>query len=493
MDGSDIGRDAAGSGTLLLGIDIGTTAVKVAVFTADGQPLAEHSTPYPISRPRPGWAEQDAWDWWRGCVDGMRAVLSAVPAGSVRAIGLTSQVNTHMFTDDQLQPLGPAIVWQDQRCADIAAELDARFTAEDKVRIWGSPITLDASFVGARAQWFATANPSAWAKTRWVLGPKDFVAAQLTGRVATDLLSGVRVAGPQGYLPDAVGLVDGLAGRLPEILEPETRLGRADSADVVVGTMDAYSAVFGSHATEPGRGMVSCGTSLVVAGASEQAHPAPGIVTFPLRHGYYVHAGPTQAGGDAVRWWSRVAGLRIEDVFDSAAAGTPGVIFTPHLSGERAPLWDADIRASFLGMSSATTTADLSLAVLQGVAMSGRHVLGGVEIACGRSVPSVTFSGGGARSALWAQIHADVLERPVESLRVRDSAVLGAALLGAVGIGIYPDIESAAAATVHVARTFVPSEQADRLRPLYGMYRSSHSALAALHADLAAWRRSDHS
>ncbi|KZM73407.1 xylulokinase [Nocardia terpenica] len=480
----------AATDDLMLGIDVGTTAVKVVAFTVGGRPVAAHTTPYPIDRRRPGWAEQDPLDWWNGCTAGMRAVLSTVPARSMRAIGLTSQVNTHVFTDDSLRPLAPAIVWQDQRCAEIAGELDARFTDEDKIRIWGSPVTLDASFVGARAAWFARTHPSLWARTRWVLGPKDFVAAKLTGRVATDLLAAVRVAGPNGYLPEAVALVDGLADRLPEILEPETLLGRVDGTEVAVGTMDAYSAVFGTRTTEPGRGMICCGTSLVVAGAAESAHPAGGIVSFPPRRGLHVHAGPTQAGGDAVRWWSQVSGLSLAEVFESAAEGSPGVVFTPYLSGERAPLWDADVRASFLGLSSATSTADLSLAVLRGVAMSGRHVLEAVETACGYPLPRMTFSGGGARSPLWAQIHADILERPVERLRVHDSAALGAALLGAVGAGIYPDIESAAAATVEVEQTHLPAPDADRLRPLYEIYRSAYSALHDLHTSLAAWRRS---
>ncbi|MFI6214522.1 FGGY-family carbohydrate kinase [Nocardia brasiliensis] len=476
-------------GALLLGIDIGTTAVKVVAFTAAGAQVAAHTTPYPISRPKPGWAEQDPMDWWRGCVDGMRAVLSAVPAGTVRAIGLASQVNTHVCVDDRLTPLAPAIIWQDQRCAEIAREFDARFDDADKVRIWGSAITLDASFVGARAHWFARTDPDLWARTRWVLGPKDFVAAKLTGRVATDLLAAVRVAGPDGYLAEAVALVDGLEERLPEILAPEATVGRVDGAGVAVGTMDAYSAVFGTRTTEPGRGMISCGTSLVVAGASAQARQAGGIVTFPPRSGLYVHAGPTQAGGDAVRWWSQVSGLSTAEVFESAAAGAPGVLFTPYLAGERAPLWDAEVRASFLGMSSATTTADMSLAVLHGVAMSARHVLESVETACGFEIPSVTFSGGGARSALWGQIHADVLERPVERLRVHDSAALGAALLGAVGAGIYPDVTAAARAAVAVDRSFAPAAPVGRLRGLYESYRSVHAALRDLHSELALWHR----
>jgi xylulokinase len=482
-----------GDSGLMLGIDVGTTAVKVAAFTMDGRPVRTQTTGYPISRPRPGWAEQDPLDWWRGCVTGIRDVLSGLSPGAVRSVGIVSQVNTHVFVDERLSPLSPAIIWQDQRCAEIARELDARFTTEDKIRIWGAPITLDASFVSARAAWFAREEPSNWARARWVLSPKDFVAARLTGRVATDLLSGVRVARAAGYIPEAVELVDGLAGKLPEIMVPEARLGHVTdpelgSAEVAVGTMDAFGAVFGTRTTEPGRGMVSCGTSLVVAGASNESLPAPGIVTFPPRDGLFVHAGPTQAAGDAVRWWSQVTGLTIEDVFASAADGAPGVIFTPYLMGERAPLWDSEVRGSFFGLSSATSQADMSRAVLNGVAMSGRHVLGVVERACGFPLPTLTFTGGGSRSDLWAQIHADVLNRPVQRLRAPDGAVLGAALLGAVSAGGYPDIETAAAATVAVDRVFAPSADADRLESLYDAYRISYTALTDLHAHLSSWR-----
>ncbi|MGW4485812.1 xylulokinase [Amycolatopsis sp. NPDC004368] len=466
---------------VVLGIDIGTTAVKVAAFGADGRPHATNSVAYPISRPKPGWAEQDPEGWWRATVTAINAVLGQLPEAKIQAAGIVSQVNTHLLADANLNPLTPAVIWQDQRCADIARELDARFTPEDKQRIWGGPVALDASFVGARAAWFARHEPAKWAGARWILSPKDFIGARLTGRVATDKLSGVRIASARGYLPEAVALVDGLGERLPELLEPEKPLGPAqhlDGAPVVVGTMDAFGAVFGTRTTEPGRGMISCGTSLVVAGASRRGGAQKGIVTFPPRGDLHVHAGPTQAAGEAVRWWAQASGQTVPEVFETAAGGEAGIVFTPYLQGERAPLWDADVRGSFLGLTSSATRADLSRAVLTGVAFSARHVLEQVEQACGFRLPALTFSGGGARSDLWTQLHADVLGRPIERLRVHDSAALGAALLGAVGAGLQPDVETAAAATVVVERVFEP--QADLTR-LYEAYRASYEGLAKVH------------
>ncbi|MFF1821567.1 FGGY-family carbohydrate kinase [Kribbella sp. NPDC058245] len=467
----------------MLGIDIGTTAVKVILFGPTGEPVRAHATPYGIQRPQPGWAEQDPLDWWQGCQDGIGAVLDGVPAGAVRSTGVVSQVNTHVFVDEQLAPLGPAIIWQDQRCAAVARELDGQLTPADKRRIWGGPVVLDASFAGARAVWFARAEPEKWARTRWVLSPKDFVLAKLTGQIATDMMSGTRISGPDGYLAEAVALADGLAERLPPILAPEAVLTSTEGlGTVVVGTMDAYGAVFGSRTTEPGRGMISCGTSLVVAGASRESSPSAGIVTFPPRNGLSVHAGPTQAAGDAVRWWSRVSGLSVEDVFASAGDGRTGPVFTPYLAGERAPLWDPDVRASFLGLTSGTTQADLSRAVLEGVALSGRHVLEAVEQACGSTLSTVTLSGGGARDDLWSQLYADALGRRIDRLLVPDSAALGAALLGAVGNGTFPDVETAAAATVQVDRTFTPTADLDLQ---YEVYRMSYGALREIHDRLA--------
>jgi xylulokinase len=257
--------------------------------------------------------------------------------------------------------------------------------------------------------------------------------------------------------------------------------------------MDAFGSIFGSGLTVPGRGMVSCGTSLVVAGSSTGVPgPAQGVVAFPPVDGTHVHAGPTQAGGDALRWWGETTGVRVEDVVREAGlapAGSSGVVFTPHLAGERAPLWDAAVRGTFLGLASDTTRADMSRAVLEGVAMSARQVLAAVEAAAGRPLPTVRFCGGGARSDLWARIHADVLGRPVEPLAVRDAGVLGAAQLGAVAAGTFPDIGAASEATVRPVRVVEPDPRATEvLEPLFEVYTDSYTALRDVHERLRRWR-----
>ncbi|MFC9995421.1 FGGY-family carbohydrate kinase [Nocardia sp. NPDC127526] len=493
----------SGAGWSILGIDVGTTAVKVALFGADGQPVRTVATGHEMTRRHPSWAEQDPREWWAGCLRGIEEISADGAVGTVRAVGVTSQVNTHVFVDARLRPLLPAITWQDQRCAEIARELNREVAAEHRAEIWGRSYDFDASGLIPRVVWVARNAPEVWRETRWVLSPKDYINALLTGVVASDGMSSIGLVDASGerYLQGAVELVDGLGERLPPLRHATDPLGpvtdsassRLGAAVAVVGTMDALSEMYACGLTVPGRGMISCGTSLVVAGAAEVSVPTAGIVTFPPSAGVIIHAGPTQAGGDALRWWSRASGSRVARVLADAAAAAPGasgVVFTPHLMGERAPLWDSAVRGSFLGLSTATTGADLGRAVLEGVAMSGRQVLEAVESACGKPLESITFSGGGSKSELWAQIFADVLGRPVQRLATRDySAVLGAALLGSIGAGIHADLATATAGTTTIDRVFGPDTGTTALLdPLFEVYRDSYRQLREAHSKLETWR-----
>ena len=411
---------------LVLGVDVGTTAVKVALFGADGKLVATHRTAYPIHRPRPGWAEQDPLDWWNGCLAGIRHVLSGQSMVAVRSVGVVSQVNTHVFVDAELTPLAPAIIWQDQRCADVARELDARFTAADKARIWGGPVVLDASFAGARAEWFARTSPPLWDSNRWE--PRS------RGEREEPIPACRSCQRP-------VCRRHRIVWASARVVEPEGT--NQVTGDTVIGVADRPG-----RAVPSGAGAKSCVQTQRPPWQPVRA-AAANLEVCP-EHGDRQQARSFRYG-----------------------------FMTPHLMGERAPLWDSDVRASFLGLTSATTTADLSYAVLEGVAMSGRQVLDVVDVACGAPVPSLTFTGGGARSDLWARIHADVLRRPIERPRVHDSAVLGAALLGAASAGLYPSVEAAAEATVTADEVFEPTGDVERR---YEAYRVSYAALREVHA-----------
>jgi xylulokinase len=488
---------------LIVGIDLGTSNVKGAVFDLTGMPLATASHDVPTARPRPGWVEQDPDDWWWSCLAALRTLAKSVDMARVRSVGIVSQVNTHAFVDSALRPVVPAIVWQDQRCGEIARELDQRISPAERASAWGSHFTVDSSYLVSRCAWLAAHDRESWAATRWVLLPKDYVTARLTGSVVTDFISaiGLTQEGGRDYLSAAVGLLEGVGRRLPPLAAPAAPIGPAASdeaeflrgAMVVTGTMDAWGNLYGSGSIAPGQAILVGGTSEVVCVVSDRrTAPGPGIVAFPPMDGLVVHAGPTQAGGDALRWWTQACGSTPERALAAAAAapaGSNGAVFLPHLLGERAPLWDADVRGTFLGLSSAATFGELTRAVLEGVAFSARELMDAAELSAGLPAERVILSGGSANSDLWCQVKADVLQRTLHRLAFRNSGVLGAAILGGIGAGLFGTPADAVEMAIHVDRAFEPDAgNAALYDHLYQVYRDAYHALGAVHGQLSSWR-----
>ena len=483
-----------------LGIDVGTTAVKVGLLFLDGAGEMETaSRPYPTRRPREGWAEQDPADWL-AALAACRAELDArCGPVEIRAIGVCSQVNTHHLVDAQLRPVTPAITWQDLRAAPEAAEIDAA-AAPRRTELWGGPFTADASFSLSRVLWVERHAPAASAAARWILSPKDHVVAALTGEVVTDALSPIGVVGPgDAYLPDVLALVPGSARLLPPIrpfdaaagaTRPENPAGLPAGIPVSVGTMDAWGSIFGSGLVRPGQAMEVSGTSEVVAVRSDRTVPTPGVISFPPVRGAHLHAGPTQAGGDSLSWAARCFGVSVPELLALAEEGRRDprpLLFLPHLAGERAPLWNPDARGLFLGITSTTELRHLALAVLEGVAFSARRLMLACETAAGLPIAEVRLSGGGSRSLLWNRIKASAHGRVLTPLASPDSGVLGAALLGLVAAGIEPDLDAAGTRRVRLATPVEPEPaEQPRLDALYGLYTATYAALEPIFPRLVA-------
>ncbi len=456
----------------LVGVDLGTTALKAGLFDLEGNLLATAESSYEISRPRPDRAEQDPEAWLRA-LDGVLGELGGAPA----AIGICSQVNTHVFVDESGAPLRPAIVWQDQRSAEVASELD-----------------VPASFLPARAEWVRREEPEVWERTRYVLSPKDFVTLRLCGAAATDPISSFDVVDDSGaYDPAVLALVDGLEQRLPALEQIDAPIGVApDGAVVVTGTMDAWGNVYGSGLVEHGQAMEVAGTSEILGVLSRERHPTPGVVSFLAVDGLHLHAGPTQAGGAALAWFAATVGRSIAELLELAAQARPGadgLLFLPHLLGERAPLWDSDVRGAFVGLGSDHSLAHLSRAVLEGVGYSARHLLEELEKAGAVETETLQSSGGGSQSDLWCQIKADVLDRSIARVRVRHSGCLGAALMAASGAGLVGSVREAAQEVVRIEREFEPGTARSLYDELYRVYRDIYLALKPTHAVLAGLRK----
>lgn len=492
------GCDLAGGGMAgrgLIGIDVGTTSVKAVMIDLSGNRLAEFAAPYPTSRPAAGRVEQDPAEWLR-LVHAALAEFARV--GPAAAVCVTSQVNTHVFTDAAFGVLHPAIVWQDTRAAAAGAEVDAGVSVEDKIRWLGAPIPVDASHALARMGWMRAERPDIWARCAHVLLPRDWIVARLTGVLATDPISSVGLVTPDFRYADAlIAQVEGAAARFAPLSDPLTPVGRiaADwpcaGTPVVLGMMDAWASLLGLGVARQGEGMYLSGTSEVLGIVSADHAPEAGVITFPDWRGIRFHAAPTQAGGASLDWVARLLGRSIAEACDMAAAiAEDSPLFLPHLQGERAPIWDAASRAGFAGLTGAHGAGDLVASVMEGVAFSARFAFEALErSACVR--PAVIRAGGGGFAAdIWAQRRADVFGRPLERVKGRDPGALGAAVMAGAGTGAMPDLETAVAGLVQTDRTFAPHpEAAARAERRYAIWRGLYDRLVPVSHALSATPR----
>jgi xylulokinase len=453
-------------GPFLIGVDIGTTSVKAALFDAAGRTRKDFSSAYGTTRPAPGFVEQDPADWTSRVLAAISALVLGLPQGAVAGVGLCSQVNTHVFVDGNGQALLPAITWQDGRCAEEARELDRLVGNEDRLKWWGAPLPIDASHVLGRMAWVKRAHPGVWGQTRWVMAPKDYCIFKLTGEAVADPMSAFGVVDRAlAYIPELLALVPGAAERLPALRDLTSSAGRVRgglpgaSLPMVTATMDAWAGMLGAGAVRDGDAAYLSGTSEVGAIVSRQRIPTPGVIAFPDRQGITIHAGPTQAGGASVAWLGDLLGRSADEISALAAVSDPArpaPTFLPHLQGERAPLWDIAARASFSGLDASMRPPEMARAVLEGVAYSVRLLFGALENSSGREAKWLHHAGGGARSDVWCQIRADVLNRVIERKVALDSGVVGAAILAGVGTGVFASIGEAAANLVRRDRIFEP-------------------------------------
>lgn len=504
-----------------LTLDVGTTSVKAAAIAEDGRELATARAGYPTQRPAPRWVEHDPTDWWRATNEAVAALLAreGVAGQAVRAVGLSGMAATHVLLDEADTVVRPAILWQDTRAEDEAAELVERLGERRIRRAFDAELPLTASAQAARMLWLARHEPERWARTACVLGAKDFVAWHLTGEKASDPTS---VSGFASLIdgtldPEMATATETDPSRLPPIRAPHEVMGRLSRSaanatglpigtPVVTGMMDSWCAMLGSGVRQAGDAFDTAGTAEVVGVAGTRAtgrRSTAAIYRLPFLTGIDVVYGVTQCGTDALTWFvegfapapdgaRRDASPVARDVYTDlnhraapVAPGSDGVLFLPYLEGERSPFSDVRARGAFLGVQRRHREAHFARAVLEGVAFSVRHVLETCEHEADARADTVVVAGGGASSRLWNQIKADVLGRPFVPTLVRDAGSVGAAVLARAGVD---DIDLASAIdtmVAHAAPIEPDAATSERYETLYDLYLEAGKAIAAVHAELA--------
>jgi xylulokinase len=474
----------------LIGLDVGTSSCKGVAIDARGRVLARAERAYPLSTPRPGWAEQDPEDWWAAA----QAVLAELDADRADGIGLTGQMHGLVVLGADDRPLRPAILWNDGRSQPQCDALEAELGLERIVALSGNrPL---AGFTAPKLRWLAEHEPDVHARIRRVLLPKDYVRLRLTGEHASDVTdaSGTLLldVGARAWSPALEEALRVDPAWLPRLSESGEVSGRtAAGVPVAAGAGDQAAGALGAGVLdERGPASVVLGTSGVVFAARERFTPdACG------RLHAFCHAAPQRwhvmgvmlSAAGALRWLRDATdpGLGFDALAAEAAAWDPGVEglrFAPYLAGERTPHPDADARGAFVGLGLRHDRGALVRAVLEGVAHGLRDSLDLIA-SLGAAPISARISGGGARSDLWLAIVAAVLDLPLERTEASsEGAAYGAALLGGVAAGAFADAAAAIAATVRVTGRLEPD-------PAWvAAYAEQRAGFAALYPALRALR-----
>jgi len=429
---------------------------------------------YPLSTPKPGWAEQDPEDWWRAA----EAALAELP-GAPASIGLSGQMHGLVALDEQERVLRPAILWNDQRPAQECAEIEERLGLRRLIELTGNRALT--GFTAPKLLWIRRHEPEVYARIRHVLLPKDYVRLRLEGRHAIDAAdaSGTLLfdVANRRWSEEVCAALDIPTEWLPPVHE-STEVGAAG---------DQAAGALGVGVAAPGPLSVVLGTSGVVFAALRDYRPEPQARVHTFCHavpGTWHAMGVMLSAAGSLAWLHGALGSPPYDELLRAAAawppGTEGLLFQPYLAGERTPHADPDARGAFVGLTLRHDRGALARAVLEGVAYGLRDCLEllrgvGVEARVGR------VSGGGARGELWLEIVASVLGLPLERTAAEEGAAYGAALLGGVAAGVFADAHEAVAACVRVRDSIEPNpEWQGAYDDGYARFRALYPALRAL-------------
>jgi xylulokinase len=461
--------------TALVGLDIGTTGVKALALSPDGEVTGRAEQEYPLSMPRPGWAEQDPDDWVRAA----EAALGRLGGGD--AVGLSGQMHGLVVLDSQQRVLRPAILWNDQRTAAECVEIEERVGLDRLIELTGNRAL--PGFTAPKLLWLRRHEPEVYARIEHVLLPKDYVRLRLTGERATDAAdaSGTLLfdVPRRRWSEEVLEALEIPAAWLPPAYE-------SPFVPTAPGAGDQAAAALGVGVDRPGPLSVVLGTSGVVFAA------LPGFAADPqARVHAFCHAAPggwhamgvMLSAAGSLRWLRDVLGGTYAELVAEAEQwppGAEGLTFLPYLQGERTPHADPNARGAFVGLTLRHDRGALVRAVLEGVAYGLRDSLEllrdlGVEADVGRA------SGGGARSDLWLRIVATVFDLPLERPTVEEGSAYGAALLAGVAAGSFADVHEAVEACVRTSGRIEPEPSWREANEAgYARFRALYPALRPL-------------
>lgn len=464
---------------LYIGVDLGTSAVKLLLMDENGNIHKIVSREYPLYFPHPGWSEQKPGDWFAQSMEGIRELTAECDKSQVRGISFGGQMHGLVVLDEADHVIRPAILWNDGRTEKETEYLN-QVIGKETLSKYTANIAF-AGFTAPKILWMKEHEPELFEKIAKIMLPKDYLAYKLSGTFCTEYsdASGMLLLDVQNkcwskemldicgireeQLPKLYESYEVVGNLKPEIAE---ELGLGTDVKVIAGAGDNAAAAVGTGTVGDGQCNISLGTSgtIFISSKTFGVDQYNALHSFAHADGNYHLMGCMLSAASCNKWWNEEI-LKTKDYSAEQTGitklGENHVYFLPYLMGERSPHNNPDARAMFIGMSMDTTREEMTQAVLEGVAFGLRDSLE-VARSLGISPERTKICGGGAKSPLWRQIIANVMNLKVDVLENEEGPALGGAMLAAVGCGEYPDVETAAAKIVKVVDTVTPEPELTR-------------------------------
>ena len=487
---------------LYIGVDLGTSAVKLLMMDENGNIQKIVSKEYPLYFPYPGWSEQNPQDWFAQSMEGIKELTSECDKSQVAGISFGGQMHGLVVLDKDDQVIRPAILWNDGRTAKETDYLN-QVIGKDKLSEYTANIAF-AGFTAPKILWMKENEPENYKKIAKIMLPKDYLAYRLSGSFCTDMsdASGMLLKDVENRcwskeMLEICGIIEEQLPKLYEsyevvgTLKPDVanELGFSESVKVIAGAGDNAAAAVGTGTVGDGRCNISLGTSGTIFISSEKfgvdKHNA--LHSFAHADGHYHLMGCMLSAASCNKWWmDEIIGTKDYGTEQAAITklGENHVYFLPYLMGERSPHNDPDARGTFIGMTMDTSRADMTQAVLEGVAFALRDSF---EIAksLGIQIDRTKICGGGAKSLLWKKIIANVLNVKVDVPETEEGPGYGAAILAAVACSEYASVEEAAQKLLKVVDTVEPdAELAAKYEERYAQFKQIYPTVKELFGKL---------
>ncbi len=488
---------------LYIGIDLGTSAIKLLLMDQDGKICNIVSKEYPLYFPHPGWSEQNPYDWYDQMIAGIRELTADCDKSSVAGISFGGQMHGLVVLDQQDQVIRPAILWNDGR-----TEKETQYLNEVVGKKELSRYTANIAFAGFTAPkilWLKTNEPENFARISKIMLPKDYLAYRLSGAFCTDYsdASGMLLLDVEHkcWSQEMLGICGIREAQLPKLyesyevvgtLKPDVaaQLGLPETVRIIAGAGDNAAAAVGTGTVGDGRCNISLGTSgtIFISSRSFRVDDNNALHSFAHADGNYHLMGCMLSAASCNKWWMDEILRTTEYAKEQEGIrklGENPVFYLPYLMGERSPHNDPRARATFTGMTMDTTREDMTQAVLEGVAFGLRDSLE-VARSLGIRLERTKICGGGAKSPLWKTIIANVMNLKVDVIESEEGPGYGGAILAAVGCGEYASVEAAAEKLVKVTGTVEPDpELAAKYEKQYQKFRKIYPALKDVFGMLA--------